>query len=549
MKTDVPKKRKQKINTNCSRRDFLKKSGIAGASGLLAAYGMSKNALAMAPRPPEVIPSPTLHKQAIIIGSGFGGAITALRLCEKGVETMIIEKGKRWQTQKDKRIFSPYIYPDGRSTWLNNTTVVPLGPPLPINKYTGVLEGHFYRGMRVLTGACYGGGSVVYGGLHVKPPENLFTQVFPPEINYKELETYYQRVGDMLGISTVPDDIYQTKYFKHYRVMEEQDDVAGLKTARILSASDWDIVRQELDGTIKPSSIHGEAVYGVNSGAKKSLDTNYLAQAEQSGFLDVKTLHDVKDISIGADGKYLIQLKEIDTKGKVIEEKVYSCDYLFLAAGSIGTTNLLVKARAKGLLPDLNYHIGKGWGNNGNVEALRTNLDTFTGQWQGGPPAAAVEDYDNPITPIFIEHPQLPLGINCNCLLYFGIGINPTRGQFFYNPFKDKAYLYWPQKNNQQQMLNDALLHTMHKLNDANGGIISGLVGGLKGYNDAAAYHPLGGAVMGQACDFFGRVKNYDKLYVNDSALIPGSTASANPAFTVAAIAERNIERIIAEDF
>jgi cholesterol oxidase len=54
---------------------------------------------------------------------------------------------------------------------------------------------------------------------------------------------------------------------------------------------------------------------------------------------------------------------------------------------------------------------------------------------------------------------------------------------------------------------------------------------------------------MGKACDFFGRVKNYEKLYVNDSALIPGSTACANPAFTVAAIAERNMEKIIHEDF
>lgn len=248
-------------------------------------------------------------------------------------------------------------------------------------------------------------------------------------------------------------------------------------------------------------------------------------------------------------GKYLVQIQEIDVKGKIMAEKVYSCDYLFLAAGSIGTTNILVKAKAKGLLPDLNGHIGRGWGNNGNVEALRVNLTTSTGQWQGGPPAAAVEDYDNPIAPLFIEHPQLPLGINCSCLLYFGIGINPTRGRFFYNAFKDKAYLHWPKKYNEQQTLNEALLFTMDILNEANGGITSNLIGGSKGYNDAAAYHPLGGAVMGKACDFFGRVRNYDRLYVNDSALIPGSTASANPSFTVAAIAERNIERIIQEDF
>lgn len=537
----------QKQSIRVSRRDFLKKGAI-GAGAIVSACALPARP-AKGSSYKELMPEASLHKEAIIIGSGFGGAITALRLCEKGVDTMIIEKGKRWETTPDKRIFSPYIYPDGRSTWLSNTTVVPLGPPLPITRYTGVLEGHFYNGFRVLTGSCYGGGSVVYGGLHVKPPENLFNQVFPPEINYKELETYYQRVADMMGVGPVPDDIYGTPNFKHYRVVEEHNDVAGLKSAKIQSASDWDIVRKEIQGTIKPSIIHGEAIYGVNSGAKRSLDMNYLTQAEQSGRLEVKTLHEVKDIGIDSQGKYLVHIKEIDTKGKTVNETAYSCDYLFLAAGSMGTSKLLVKARAKELLPDLNAYVGKGWGNNGNVETLRTNLESYTGQWQGGPPAIAVEDYDNPIAPLFIEHPQLPLGINCNCLLYFGIGVNPTRGQFFYNPFKDNVYLYWPKKANQQQKLNDALLYTMKKLNQANGGITSGLVGGAKGYSDSASFHPLGGAVMGKACDFFGRVKNYEKLYVNDSALIPGSTACANPAFTVAAIAERNMEKIIHEDF
>jgi cholesterol oxidase len=234
----------------------------------------------------------------------------------------------------------------------------------------------------VLTGACYGGGSIVYGGLHVKPPRDLFHMVFPPDIDYDALSSYYQRVGDMLGIGTVPDDIYQTEYFNHYRVVEEQNTNAGLQTAYIQSASNWDIVRNEINGTIKPSVIHGEAIYGVNSGAKKTLDTNYLALAEQSGFLEVKTLHQVVDIGIGENNGYLVQIEEIDEQGLVTNEVVYSCNYLFLAAGSIGTSSLLVKAKEKGFLPDLNNHIGKGWGNNGNVEVLRSRVGSPTGQWQ-----------------------------------------------------------------------------------------------------------------------------------------------------------------------
>ena len=93
------------------------------------------------------------------------------------------------------------------------------------------------------------------------------------------------------------------------------------------------------------------------------------------------------------------------------------------------------------------------------------------------------------------------------------------------------------------------MLYTMKELNRVNGGIISPLIGGLKGYNDSACYHPLGGAVMGKACDLYGRVKNYPRLYVNDGALLPGSTCCANPVFTIAAIAERNMEHILSTDF
>ncbi len=528
-----------------SRRRFLRTAGALGTGVLLSSSGLS---CGTSDGPPAPVGS---RKQALIVGSGFGGAITALRLVQQGVKVTLLEKGRRWPitpgTGNDT--FSPYIPPDGRSTWLSRQTVVPIGPPLPVNKYAGVLEGHFYPGMRVLSGSAYGGGSIVYGGLLVKPPEALFRQVFPETIDYTALQPYYDRVEEMLGIGTVPDDIYQTEFFTHYRVMEDQDDRAGLRTAAIRSASNWDIVRAEISGAIEPSIIHGEAVYGVNSGAKKSLDMSYLAEAEATGLLTVHTLHRVTDVGIDENGRYLVASNRIDETGNVLEARTFSTDALFLAAGSIGTTNLLVKARATGSLPLLNEEIGRGWGNNGNVEVLRGNVGALTGKWQGGPPARAVEDYDNPVSPLFIEHPQLPLGIECRCLLYFGIGIHSTRGHFTYDPGTDRSVLHWPGEGNAQQRVNEALLHTMDRLNQANGGELSPFIGGEKRYMDDACYHPLGGAVIEKACDAFGRVKNYPGLYVNDSALVPGFTACANPSFTVAALAERNIEHILAEEF
>ena len=529
-----------------SRRKFLQ---LGGAVGLLAAVPLISWPDEALGASKSTIPSPSSHKKAIIIGSGFGGAITALRLSEKGIESMLIEKGRRWPIKPDGNTFSHYIYPDSRSTWLSNTTVVSISPPLPIRRYVGVLEGQHHGRLDVLMGSCYGGGSIVYGGLHVKPRKDLFERVYPPEISYDELEPYFQRVSDKLGLSPIPPDVLQTKYFTHYRVMERECSNAGIETIRIFSASDWDIVRKEIQGTIKPSIIHGEAIYGVNSGAKTTLDMNYLKEAEGSGFCEVKTLHRVKDIGIDPNNRYLVHVEEIDEVGRVIKREAYSCDYLFLAGGSMGTTPLLVKAKAKGLLPHLNREVGKGWGNNGDVECLRFGIKEGTGQWQGGPPASAIDYPDSPESPLFIEHPQLPLGIDLHCLLYFAMGIHSTRGYFYYDRWTDRAFLRWPRLGNDQERVNKALMNTVKKLNEVNGGALSPLVGGSKRYNDNGVFHPLGGAVLGKACDFYGRVKNYSRLYVNDSSLLPGLTPCANPAHTVAAFAERNIERIIEQDF
>jgi cholesterol oxidase len=61
--------------------------------------------------------------------------------------------------------------------------------------------------------------------------------------------------------------------------------------------------------------------------------------------------------------------------------------------------------------------------------------------------------------------------------------------------------------------------------------------------------HPLGGAVLGLASDIFGRLKGYNNLYCLDGSMIPGFTSCANPALTIAALAERNMETILSEDF
>ena len=537
------KKSIQKPDASITRRSFL---GASAATGV----GLSLNperALAWWGHSPSK--RPTEERQTVIIGSGFGGAISAFRLTQAGFPVTIMEKGRRWDGDVEGSRFSKNLYPDSRSTWLSHKTVIPVGPALPIGKSTGVLQGRDMAGLRILSGAAYGGGSITYGGVLKKPEPDIFRLVFPKAIPFASLEPYYDEVGRRLNRSTIPDDVLDSDYYKHVRVMRRHCEQAGIRSELMHTSTYWDIVRHEIDGRIDPSIIHGEAVYGVNSGAKGTLDQTYLREAEQSGLLEVKTLHRIKDIGAQEGGGYWIDYEELDVDGNVIATGRILCRRLILAAGTIGTNKLLVKAKAKGFLPNLNEHVGRGWGNNGNVYALRLGLER-TGRWQGGPPAIGIADYQNPNGPLFVEHPQLPIGIEFFGLLYFGIGINPSRGFFYYDKQSDDVKLFWPKQDPGQKRVNQGLLATMQRLNKVNGGWVSTAIDGFRDQvKDDAVYHPLGGCVLGQACDFFGRMYGYDGLYVNDGAMMPGSSACTNPSFTISALAERNIEAILDQDF
>ncbi|MDQ3234883.1 MAG: GMC oxidoreductase [Pseudobdellovibrionaceae bacterium] len=539
--TDTPKPASKPF----SRRDFVRFTSLAGTGAALA----STPAMGWSAAPRKY---PSEHHDVIVIGSGFGGAITACRLTEKGVAVLMIEQGRRWDQAlpAGERRFSKNLYPDGRSTWLSHKTVIPLGPPLPIVKTTGVLQGRQLAGKTVLNGAAYGGGSIVFGGILAKPEEKIFKMVFPKEISYQEMERHYETVGKALNRSTIPDDVIEADCFKHVRVTKKQCEKAGLEWELLPTATQWDVVRQEIDGSIPASVTQGEAVYGVNSGAKTTLDNTYLRQAEESGLLDVRTLHQVQEIGQDANGLFTVSVDELHQDGHVIGKRTFTCKKLFLTAGTVSTCSLLVKAKAKGALPQLNDQVGQGWGNNGNVYALRLAVGESTGQQQGGPPAVGIRDLDNPSGPMFIEHPQLPLGIDLFGLLYFGIGISETRGSFRYDESNDKVVIDWPKNDPGQERINQSLLETMAKLNRANGGFTTSLLTYLKDkVKDDICYHPLGGCVMGKAADFFGRVKGYEGLYVNDGSFMPSASACTNPSFTIAALAERNIENIIAADF
>ncbi|MHC5719841.1 MAG: GMC oxidoreductase, partial [Nostoc sp.] len=117
------------------------------------------------------------------------------------------------------------------------------------------------------------------------------------------------------------------------------------------------------------------------------------------------------------------------------------------------------------------------------------------------------------------------------------------KGFFTYDRSTDDVKLHWPEQENIDNLLAAKVTYT-----SLDGSITTPTITPKTDVSASICAHPLGGAVMGKVCDQYGRVLNYQGLYVVDGALIPGPTACTNPSFTIAAIAERCMEKIIAED-
>jgi cholesterol oxidase len=505
------------------RRQFLQASLAAAASiGVsklhASAFGTEENV------------------EAIVIGSGFGGAVASLRLGQAGIETIVLERGRRWQITDSGDTFSTYQKPDGRSTWLSPSTVV--FDQVPIDIYTGVLDVKVGNGIKAYRGAGVGGGSLVYNAVTYQPTQELFYKVFPRSINYDELDrVYYPRVRSILKPSPIPDDILQTDYYLSSRIFLEQAAKANLKAHKLDIAVDWNIVRQEIAGQKVPSAIAGQVYYGINSGAKNSLDRNYLSMAEASGHVEIRPLHVVTSIEECDGDRFRITCNQINEEGAVIAQKSFVCRYLFLAAGSIGTTELLLRAKATGTLKRLNNQVGKLWGTNGDgVSAVITN--GLTHPTQGGPAATVIEHFDNPVAPVVTEQlpfPIVPEGV----ITSLGQAIAKPEGYLTYNTSTQSADLFWPSNSVNNQKNAQALLYTYQLLNQANGTTLA------QPLDFSSTAHPLGGATIGTVCNTYGQVQGYSHLYVVDGSLIPGSTACTNPSLTIAALAERCMDRFL----
>ncbi|MFF4776707.1 GMC oxidoreductase [Microtetraspora fusca] len=535
-------------SSGVSRRGF-----IAGAGSLLGVMALGGRAPAWAQTIAATAPIASgAHVPALVIGTGYGGSVAALRLAQAGVDVHMVEMGMAWDTPgSDGKIFCNTLSPDNRSYWLRTRTKAPLnyflGFPIDrdISRYTGILDAEEFSGITVYQGRGVGGGSLVNGGMAVTPKRENFGAILPT-VNPDEMyDIYYPRANAGLGVGTVdPAWFDSTDCYQYARVGRKHAQRSGFPFVFVPDVYDWDYMKQEAAGTVTKSALAGEILYGNNYG-KKSLQKTYIAQATATGRVTISPLHKVVSVAPASGGGYTVVIDQINTSGETTTTKTVTADRVFFAAGSVGTSKLLVKLKATGMLPNLNNEVGKGWGDNGNVMCGRANhIWDPTGSLQSSIPCGGIDNWA--AGGAFAEVAPLPTGIETFASFYLSITKNPNRAEFSWNPATGKVDLNWQQSWKQPAI--DMAKTIFDKINSKEGTIYrTDLFGVYKIWGDHLTYHPLGGAVLGKATDNYGRLVGYPGLYVIDGALIPGNT-SVNPFVTITALAERNIEKIIATD-
>lgn len=498
----------------------------------------------MAPRTARAatgIPLTREVHRVVVIGSGFGGGVTALRLAEAGVPVTLLERGIRWQTGPNAETFPHPASPDKRILWHQSNPTL-FGRPAIFEPYAGLLETVTGENMTAICAAGVGGGSLVYQGMTLQPEEAVFNTHFPEELDYARMDrVHYPRVARMLQVETAPDELISSPNYEAARVFARNATRSGLPVSKIPMPIDWNFALAELRGEMKPSYTNGDGALGVNNGGKHSVDVTYIAAAEATGLVNVETLHQVTDVERAADGRWRVYVDRTDISGKILENKILTTDALVMAAGSMNTTKLLVRAAATGRIRDLPDELGAGWGTNADRIYIWSDLAENFGATQGGPVVYGSRNWDDPHNAFTVIQASFPpVAFDAHSTVMVGFGVSDDRGRFVYDSARGEAVLRWP-KDGDSAIQQGHIGPAAHRI--AAGGLLTDTNAILP-----STWHPLGGACMNSVCDLDGRVLGQRGLYVLDGALLPGNSAACNPSMTIAAVAERALENIVKDD-
>ncbi len=300
----------------------------------------------------------------IIIGSGFGGSVSALRLSEKGYSVLVIEQGKHYDT-KD---FPKTNWNLRKWMWV------------PALKMFGIQKLSFFRHISILSGVGVGGGSLVYANTLPKPKSPFFHHGSWAGLDRWEekLAPHYETAWKMLGAAENP---YLAPADLSLRDMAAKlgkaDAFAPTKVSVFFGEKNKTVPDPYFDGRGPDRTgciFCGACMTGCRHNAKNTLDKNYLHLARQAG-AEILAEHKVIDIiplsADGKDGYEVVFKRSTSWFGK--KKRVRTKGVVF-AGGVLGTVPLLLKLRS-GSLPRLSDKVGKMVRTNNESLILNTVYD------------------------------------------------------------------------------------------------------------------------------------------------------------------------------
>lgn len=289
----------------------------------------------------------------VIIGSGFGGSVSAMRLTEKGYSVLVLEKGKRFEDQD----FAKTNWQYWKYLWA------------PAIRAHGILQISLLKGVMVLHGAGVGGGSLGYANvLEIPTDETFATPAWNQNVTWGEvLKPHYETAQKMLGVSRNP------KLWQADLILKQMADENRM--GHTFRATDVGAFFGEAGVTVpdpffggegpeRAGCIHcGGCMVGCRHNAKNTLPKNYLYFAEKHGAVvksEVEVIN-VKEVNSNQlsvkDARYEI---EYQSSTKLFKQKktVYAKNVIF-SAGVMGTMKLLLHLRdVKKSLPKLSAKLG-----------------------------------------------------------------------------------------------------------------------------------------------------------------------------------------------
>jgi cholesterol oxidase len=312
----------------------------------------------------------------VVVGSGFGGSVTACRLAEAGRRVLVLERGK--------------AYPPG------SFARSPLGLKNSFWDPSEGLHGMFdlwsFEGLDALTSSGLGGGSLIYANVMIRKDPKWFVredaspgyEYWP--VTYEDLELHYDRAEAMLAAQPYPFDHAPYDGTTKTQALKAAAQELGLDWFLPKLAVTWapepgaepvpgEPIREERPNihgrTRQTCRLVGECDVGCNYGAKNTLDYTYLTAAWHAG-ADIRTRCEVRAFEPRDGGGYTIHYVEHDpaseghrTDTAALPRRTVTADRLVLAAGTLGSTFLLLRNRAA--FPALSRALGTHFCGNGDL--------------------------------------------------------------------------------------------------------------------------------------------------------------------------------------